>query len=88
MTHVVLTARLSLRGQPWLAGHGVADHVVFPGTGFVELAVFAGDQVGCGRVEELPLHTPVIVPRTGALVIRAHVDAADDAGLRALTCGG
>src|SRR4051794_19852779 len=45
---VVLTGRLSLGAQPWLADHGVAGVVVFPGAGFVELAVRAGDEVGCG----------------------------------------
>ncbi|MCQ9134712.1 type I polyketide synthase, partial [Streptomyces hilarionis] len=78
----VLTGRLALSAQRWLAGHGVADRVVFPGTGFVELAVLAGDQVGCGRIEELTLHTPLVVPPTGAVVVQAHVEAADDGGAR------
>ncbi|MDC0773290.1 type I polyketide synthase [Streptomyces sp. HD] len=81
----VLTGRLSLRTQSWLAAHGVADRVIFPGTGFVELAVLAGDQVGCGRIEELTLHTPLVVPRTGAVVVQAHVDAADETGARTLS---
>ncbi|MGW2619765.1 SDR family NAD(P)-dependent oxidoreductase [Streptomyces sp. NPDC001500] len=78
----VLTGRLALSAQRWLAGHGVADRVVFPGTGFVELAVLAGDQVGCGRIEELTLHTPLVVPPTGAVVVQAHVEAADESGAR------
>ncbi|MFE5915438.1 type I polyketide synthase, partial [Streptomyces wedmorensis] len=49
----VLTGRLSLRTHPWLADHAVLGSVLFPGTGFVELAVRAGDVVGCGHVEEL-----------------------------------
>ncbi|MFK4273088.1 SDR family NAD(P)-dependent oxidoreductase [Streptomyces milbemycinicus] len=80
----VLTGRLSLHTHGWLADHGVADQVIFPGTGFVELAVLAGDQVGCGRIEELTLHTPLVVPRTGALVVQVNVQAADDTGARAL----
>ena len=35
---VVLTGRLSLGAQPWLADHAVAGVVLFPGAGFVELA--------------------------------------------------
>ncbi|MER5549078.1 SDR family NAD(P)-dependent oxidoreductase [Streptomyces sp. NPDC002589] len=81
----VLTGRLSLTAQPWLAAHGVADRVIFPGTGFVELAVLAGDQVGRGRIEELTLHTPLVVPRTGAVVVQAHVEAADETGARAVS---
>ncbi|PAZ11415.1 polyketide synthase [Streptomyces sp. SA15] len=80
----LLTGRLSLHTQSWLAAHGVSDRVIFPGTGFVELAVLAGDQVGCGRIEELTLHTPLVVPRTGALAVQAHVEAADETGARAV----
>ncbi|MER5772865.1 SDR family NAD(P)-dependent oxidoreductase [Streptomyces sp. NPDC002039] len=80
----VLTGRLSLHAQPWLAAHGVSDRVIFPGTGFVELAVLAGDQVGCGRIEELTLHTPLVVPSSGAIVVQAHVEAADETGARVL----
>ncbi|MEU7146400.1 type I polyketide synthase, partial [Nocardia sp. NPDC046473] len=58
---VILTARLSLSAQPWLAGHSVSGAVLFPGAGFVELAIRAGDQVGCGHVEELVLHTPLVL---------------------------
>ena len=34
---VVLTGRLSLAAQPWLADHVVGGVVLFPGTGFVEM---------------------------------------------------
>ncbi|MEU9630068.1 SDR family NAD(P)-dependent oxidoreductase [Streptomyces luteogriseus] len=78
----VLTGRLSPHTQPWLAAHGVNDRVIFPGTGFVELAVLAGDQVGCGRIDELTLHTPLVLPGTGATVVQAHVEAADETGAR------
>ncbi|WP_335984639.1 acyltransferase domain-containing protein, partial [Streptomyces sp. CA2R106] len=45
---VVLTSRLSLRAQPWLRDHAVHGTVLFPGTGFVELAVRGADAVGAG----------------------------------------
>ncbi|MBL3671818.1 polyketide synthase dehydratase domain-containing protein, partial [Streptomyces sp. M2CJ-2] len=35
---VVLTGRLSVDGQPWLADHRVRDAVVVPGTALVEMA--------------------------------------------------
>ncbi|WP_033356170.1 acyltransferase domain-containing protein, partial [Kitasatospora aureofaciens] len=47
---VLLTGRLSVQSHPWLAGHAVGGTVILPGTAFVELAVRAGDQVGCGRL--------------------------------------
>ena len=60
---VVLTGRLSLGAEPWLADHGVAGVVVFPGAGFVELAIRAGDEVGCAVVEELTLTAPLVLAR-------------------------
>ena len=47
---VVLTGRLSLAAQPWLADHAVAGVVLFAGAGFVELVLRAGDEVGCAVV--------------------------------------
>ncbi|MBL3671820.1 polyketide synthase dehydratase domain-containing protein, partial [Streptomyces sp. M2CJ-2] len=35
---VVLTGRLSVEDQPWLADHRVRDAVVVPGTALVEMA--------------------------------------------------
>ncbi|MFF4364442.1 type I polyketide synthase [Streptomyces sp. NPDC001604] len=75
---VVCTGRLSVRSQPWLADHRVGGVILLPGTGFVELAVQAGDQVGCGVLEELTLKAPLVVPESGAVQVQVVVAAADD----------
>ncbi|MFE2379692.1 SDR family NAD(P)-dependent oxidoreductase, partial [Streptomyces sp. NPDC059398] len=62
------TGRLSVRTHPWLADHAVDGVVLLPGTGFVELVVRAGDQVGCGLLEELTLQTPLTLPDDGGAV--------------------
>ncbi|MFE9680727.1 SDR family NAD(P)-dependent oxidoreductase [Streptomyces sp. NPDC006285] len=82
---LVFTGRLSTASQPWLADHVVGDTVVFPGTGFVELAVRAGDEVGCGRVEELAVETPLVLPERGGVAVQVVVGAADASGCRAVT---
>ncbi|WP_354384453.1 type I polyketide synthase [Streptomyces sp. PvR034] len=82
---VVFAGRLSLRTHPWLADHAVADAVLLPGTGFVELAVAAGDRVGCDTVEELTLQTPLILPETGGIRLRVEVGGPDDSGRRDVT---
>ncbi|MFI5832025.1 SDR family NAD(P)-dependent oxidoreductase, partial [Streptomyces sp. NPDC051578] len=79
---VVLTGRVSVSAQPWLADHLVGDSVVFPGTGFVELAIRAGDQVGCDSLEELMLQSPLVLPERGAVALQVEVGAADAAGRR------
>ncbi|WP_330239524.1 type I polyketide synthase [Streptomyces sp. NBC_00525] len=79
---VVLTGRISLSAQSWLADHVVGDSVVFPGTGFVELAVRAGDQVGCEVLDELMLQAPLVLPARGAVALQVEVGAADASGRR------
>ncbi|MFI0858619.1 SDR family NAD(P)-dependent oxidoreductase, partial [Streptomyces sp. NPDC021098] len=72
---VLLTSRLSVRSHPWLADHVVAGSVLVPGTAFVELAVQAGDRVGCDRVEELTLQAPLVLPEDGAVQVQLSIDA-------------
>ncbi|MFJ1647042.1 SDR family NAD(P)-dependent oxidoreductase [Streptomyces sp. NPDC088258] len=81
---VVLTGRLSRSAQPWLAHHAVFGTVLLPGTAFVELALQAGDRVGCGTVEELTLQAPLVLPERGATVVQVAVGA-DEEGRRSLT---
>ncbi|WSL56800.1 SDR family NAD(P)-dependent oxidoreductase [Streptomyces sp. NBC_01725] len=72
---VVLTGRLSVSVQPWLADHAVAGVVVLPGTAFVDLAVHAGGRVGCPRVEELTLQAPLVLAGSGpGVVVQVVVD--------------
>ncbi|WP_155770125.1 type I polyketide synthase, partial [Mycobacterium asiaticum] len=73
---VVLTGRLSASAQGWLADHAVSGMVVFPGTGFVELAIRAGDEVGCTVVDELTLRSPLMLPASGSVAVQVVVGAA------------
>ncbi|WP_420823261.1 acyltransferase domain-containing protein, partial [Streptomyces variegatus] len=81
----LLTGRLSLSSHPWLADHAVAGTVLLPGTAFVELAVNAGDQVGCGRVAELTLHAPLPLTASAPVDLQLLVGAPDADGHRRLT---
>ncbi|WP_455754912.1 SDR family NAD(P)-dependent oxidoreductase [Streptomyces olivaceus] len=79
---VLVTSRLSLRSQPWLADHAAAGTVLLPGAAFLELVVRAGDEVGCGAVEELVVEAPLRLPPTGAVQVRIGVGEADGSGVR------
>jgi mycoketide-CoA synthase len=81
---VLLTGRVSSGDIAWLAEHAVAGTVIMPGTAFVELALRAGDEVGCGRLEELTLEAPLALPESGAVQLQLGVGAPDEAGRRAL----
>ncbi|MGJ6964981.1 SDR family NAD(P)-dependent oxidoreductase, partial [Streptosporangium sp. G11] len=84
----LFTARLSARTHPWLADHAVGETVLFPGTGLVELAVRAGDQAGCARVEELTLEAPLVLAGQGGVQVQVVVGAPDDSGARAVSVYG
>jgi polyketide synthase 12 len=81
---VVLTGRLAMATQSWLPDHTIADVVLFPGAGFVELAIRAGDEVGCNTVDELMLHAPLVLPPEG-VAVQVVVSAADSGGARVLS---
>ncbi|WP_349345109.1 type I polyketide synthase [Streptomyces rapamycinicus] len=82
---LVFTGRLGVDTHPWLADHVVQGAVVLPGTAFVELAVRAGDQVGCDLLDELTLHAPLVLPERGGVRLQLTVGAPDGAGRRSLT---
>ena len=82
---VALTGRLSPSAQGWLADHAVSGAIVFPGTGFVELAIRAGDEVGCSVVDELILRTPLLLPASGSVAVQVVVGAADESGQRSVS---
>ena len=81
----MLTGRLSLAAQPWLADHSVGGVVLFPGAGFVELAIRAADEVGCAVIDELVLATPLVVQPGAGVQVQVVVGAAGDAGARAVS---
>ncbi|WP_446048667.1 beta-ketoacyl synthase N-terminal-like domain-containing protein, partial [Streptomyces albidoflavus] len=83
---VLFTGRLSLTTHPWLADHTVGGGMVlFPATGFLELAVRAADEVGCDRVEEFTLATPLLLPADTAVVVQVWAGAPDESGARTVS---
>ncbi|MFD2471956.1 SDR family NAD(P)-dependent oxidoreductase, partial [Amycolatopsis silviterrae] len=81
---VLFTGRLSVRTHPWLSDHVVLGRVLVPGTALLELAVRAGDEVGCGRVEELTLAAPLVLSEQDSVQLQVAVEAPDESGRRAV----
>ncbi|MFE9883305.1 type I polyketide synthase, partial [Streptomyces sp. NPDC005784] len=79
---MVFAGRLSLDSHPWIGDHVIHGSALLPGTAFVDLAVRAGDQVGCGSVEELMLEAPLVLPERGGVQLQLVVEAFDGAGRR------
>ncbi|MFI9639155.1 type I polyketide synthase [Micromonospora sp. NPDC051925] len=78
----VFTARLSLRSHPWLADHAVGGVVVLPSSALVELAVRAGDEVGCPVLDELATESPLVVPEHGGVRVQVSVSGPGEDGAR------
>ncbi|MGW1227006.1 type I polyketide synthase [Streptomyces sp. NPDC002530] len=83
----VLTGVLSPRTQPWLADHVVGGSVLFPGTGFVELALRAGAETGTDVLDDLVIETPLVLPESGTaeVLVQVRVAEADATGRRPVT---
>jgi polyketide synthase 12 len=81
----VFTGRLSVAGFPWLGDHAVFGTVLVPGTALVEMAAWAGEVVGCQRVQELTLEAPVVLPDEGAVVLQLRVGGPGQDGGRAVS---
>ncbi len=79
---LVFSGRLSTGVQGWLGDHVVHGRVVVAGTVFVELVVCAGDEVGCGRVEELVLEAPLVLSEGGGVQVQVCVGEVDGEGRR------
>ncbi|MDC0773873.1 SDR family NAD(P)-dependent oxidoreductase [Streptomyces sp. HD] len=79
---LVLSGRLSTRTHPWLADHRVLGRTILPATAYLELAVYAGDQVGLGHVAELTLETPLVLPERAAVQLQLSLGGPDEAGRR------
>ncbi|MDX8029263.1 SDR family NAD(P)-dependent oxidoreductase [Lentzea sp. BCCO 10_0856] len=80
---VLFTGKVSLSAHPWLADHAVLGSVLLPGTAFLELALQAAREVGCGVVEELTIVAPLVVPEA-AVELQVVVGEADATGRRSI----
>ncbi|RPF40442.1 acyl transferase domain-containing protein [Streptomyces sp. Ag109_G2-6] len=67
---LVFTGRLDTRTHPWVADHAVLGTVLLPGTAHAELALHAGAVAGCGVLEELALHAPLVLDGGAPVRIR------------------
>jgi NADPH:quinone reductase-like Zn-dependent oxidoreductase/acyl carrier protein len=74
----ILTGRLSLSTHPWLADHAVVGTALFPGAGFLELAMRAAREARAEQIAELTLQAPLPLPEQGGVGLRVSVSGLDD----------
>ncbi|MER5853570.1 SDR family NAD(P)-dependent oxidoreductase, partial [Streptomyces sp. NPDC002012] len=81
----LFTGRLSLQTQPWLADHAVMGSVLLPGTAFVDLALHAGEHVGCELVDELTLQAPLVLHESAGVHLQVVVGTPEADGRRPIS---
>jgi len=81
----LLTGRLSVERAPWLADHTVADVVLLPGAGLVELALAAAELAGCAELAEFTLERPLILPERGTVEVQVVLAAPAADGSRSVS---
>jgi acyl transferase domain-containing protein len=81
---MVWTGQVDLGSRPWLTDHVVNGMVLFPGSGFADLAAHTGVRSGSPHVAELILRAP-LAPSPGPTAVHAAVSAPDQRGRRRLT---
>ena len=71
---------IDTKQYPALADHVVGDAIVFPGSGFAELAIAAALKTYGGdsaSIEELEIRSPLLLSEEHAKVVRISIDPAD-----------
>ncbi|SEO77535.1 Ketoacyl-synthetase C-terminal extension [Amycolatopsis saalfeldensis] len=81
---VVLTGRIGLKSHPWLGDHVVLGAVVVPDTAFAEWAMRAGDEAGCGVLDELTVHRPLVLDGRDSVQVQVVAGAAAGSALQAV----
>ncbi|MFF4523080.1 SDR family NAD(P)-dependent oxidoreductase [Streptomyces bluensis] len=81
---LLLTGRISVAEQPWLADHVVHESVLLSGTTLVDWALHAADRLD-GSVDDLVLEAPLVLPVDGAVDVQLAVAGPDAARRRTFT---
>ncbi|WP_061300689.1 type I polyketide synthase [Herbidospora cretacea] len=82
---VLISGALSTSLAPWLGEHRLFARQVVPSSVLLEMAVRAGDEVGCPHVDELVVCEQVVLPERARLRVQLTVDAPDGAGRRRIS---
>ncbi|WP_446696886.1 type I polyketide synthase [Streptomyces zagrosensis] len=85
-THDTLfTGHISTNTHPWLTHHALWNTPLLPGTALLELALHTAHHTGLHHLEELTLHTPLLLPHNQPLHIQIHIGTPNTTGQHPLT---
>lgn len=78
----VFAGLLSTQTDPWLLEHSIYAVPIFPGTGFLELALLAAQQLELPGIQELELSSPLSPSEQAPIQLQLRVLPPDAAGNR------
>ncbi|WP_198946574.1 SpnB-like Rossmann fold domain-containing protein, partial [Pseudofrankia asymbiotica] len=81
---VVLTGRVSLAEQPWLADHALDATTLLPAAAFLDLALHAAHRTQATRLDTLTVEAPLVLADSGAVHLQLAVGAPGADGRRTL----
>ena len=82
---LLFNGRVAVGSHPWLADHVVGRSALFPGAAFVEMAIRAGDAVGCSQLAEMIIEAPLALPERAGVRLQLAVEPPIDGGRRPFT---
>ncbi|MGX1916245.1 type I polyketide synthase, partial [Streptomyces phaeochromogenes] len=83
---LVLTGRITAHTHRWLYDHTIGTLPLMPGAALLELTAQAGDRYGTPHIDELTLHTPLLLPGPGTAVdVQVTITASADPGRASVT---
>ena len=78
----VLAGQVSVSVAPWLLDHSIFSTPIFPGAGFIDLALCAAQALELPEVAELVLFAPLTPSESAAVQLQLIVQAPDAQGAR------
>jgi acyl transferase domain-containing protein/NADPH:quinone reductase-like Zn-dependent oxidoreductase/acyl carrier protein len=83
-SRVLLSGRIARHSHTWLTDHSVAGRVLFPGSGFIELAMLAANQAGCATIDQLTLERPLTLAEHDPVTLQVTLGDPDADGGRSI----
>jgi benzoate-CoA ligase family protein len=81
----LFAGRISREHDAWLSDRELKGHVLFPGTGLLDLVLHAARELGCAAVRDLALDVPLALPQRGGVQVQVLVGELEEGGMRAVS---
>nr|WP_113868954.1 type I polyketide synthase [Brenneria salicis]NMN92946.1 coronafacic acid polyketide synthase Cfa6 [Brenneria salicis ATCC 15712 = DSM 30166]RBP58619.1 coronafacic acid polyketide synthase Cfa6 [Brenneria salicis ATCC 15712 = DSM 30166]RLM29370.1 polyketide synthase [Brenneria salicis ATCC 15712 = DSM 30166] len=82
---VLMTGRIGLTNQLWLADHAATGVALVPGTAYLDMVSYAALLTDYHKIAELVIQTPLVLPEQGELDLQLRVGRPDEQERRTVT---